>query len=116
MHEYPLAAGAIAVAVGAAIGLSVPSTEIEDRTLGEKRDLALEKARAAARELRDNVTQKVQDAAESVMMTPPRRHESARPSRHKDVRNEPLYDAGWTSKLRRMLRLAVWAHFTPAAA
>ena len=67
VHEYPLAAGAIAVAVGAAIGLSVPSTEIEDRTLGEKRDLALEKARIAARELRDNVTQKVQNVAETVM-------------------------------------------------
>ena len=67
VHEYPLAAGAIAVAVGAAIGLSVPGTEREDRMLGEKRDLALEKARAAARELRDNVTQKVQDAAESVI-------------------------------------------------
>ncbi len=67
VHEYPLAAGAIAVAVGVAIGLSVPRTEIEDRTLGEKRDLALEKARVAARELRDNVTQKVQDAAESVI-------------------------------------------------
>ena len=67
VHEYPLAAGAIAVAVGAAIGLSVRSTEIEDRTLGEKRDLAIEKARVAAREIRDNVTQKVQDVAESVM-------------------------------------------------
>ena len=67
VHEYPLAAGAIAVAVGAAIGLSVPSTEIEDRTLGEKRDQALEKARLAAREIRENVTQKVQDVAETVM-------------------------------------------------
>ncbi len=67
VHEYPLAAGAIAVAVGVAIGLSVPSTELEDRMLGEKRDLALEKARAAARELRDKVTQKVQDVADTVM-------------------------------------------------
>lgn len=67
VHEYPLAAGAIAVAVGVAIGLSVPRTEIEDRALGEKRDLALEKARVAARELRDNVTQKVQNVAETVL-------------------------------------------------
>jgi len=67
VHEYPLAAGAIAVAVGAAIGLSVPNTEIEDRTMGEKRDLAIEKARIAARELRHNVSQKVQDVAESVL-------------------------------------------------
>jgi ElaB/YqjD/DUF883 family membrane-anchored ribosome-binding protein len=67
VHEYPLAAGAIAVAIGAAIGLSVPSTELEDRTLGEKRDLALERARTAAREMKDNVTQKVQDVAETVL-------------------------------------------------
>jgi ElaB/YqjD/DUF883 family membrane-anchored ribosome-binding protein len=67
VHEYPLAAGAIAVAVGAAIGLSVPSTEIEDRTLGEKRDQAIERAKIAARQVKDNVTQKVQNVAESVL-------------------------------------------------
>ena len=95
VHEYPLAAGAIAVAVGAAIGLSVPSTEIEDRTLGEKRDQALEKARSAAREIRENVTQKVQDVAETVMDVTGTA--ATGPSR-KDVCNEPLYDAGRTSE------------------
>lgn len=67
VHEYPIAAGAIAVAVGAAIGLSAPSTEIEDRALGEKRDQAIERARIAARQVKDNVTQKVQDVAETVL-------------------------------------------------
>lgn len=67
VHEYPLAAGAIAVAVGAAIGLSAPSTEWEDRTLGERRDQALERARIAARDIKENVTQKVQDVADSVI-------------------------------------------------
>ena len=67
VHEYPLAAGAIAVAVGAAIGLSAPGTEWEDRTLGEKRDQALERARTAARDIKQNVTQKVQDVADSVI-------------------------------------------------
>jgi ElaB/YqjD/DUF883 family membrane-anchored ribosome-binding protein len=67
VHEYPLAAGAIAVAVGAAVGLSVPSTQIEDRTLGEQRDLALEKARVAANQIKENVTQKVQNVAETVL-------------------------------------------------
>jgi ElaB/YqjD/DUF883 family membrane-anchored ribosome-binding protein len=67
VHEYPLAAGAIAVAVGAAIGLSAPSTEWEDRTLGEKRDQAMERARTAARDIKENVTQKVQDVADSVI-------------------------------------------------
>jgi ElaB/YqjD/DUF883 family membrane-anchored ribosome-binding protein len=67
VHEYPLAAGAIAVAVGAAIGLSAPSTEFENRTMGEKRDQALERARLAARDIKENVTQKVQDVADSVI-------------------------------------------------
>lgn len=67
VHEYPLAAGAIAVAVGAAIGLSAPATEFENRTMGERRDQALERARAAARDIKDNVTQKVQDVADSVV-------------------------------------------------
>ncbi len=67
VREYPLAAGAIAVAVGAAIGLSVPGTEIENRALGETRDQAVEKARIAARQVKENVTQKVQNVAESVL-------------------------------------------------
>lgn len=67
VHEYPLAAGALAVAVGAAIGLAVPATEIENRTMGETRDQAWEKAAAAARELRDKASEKVQNVAETVM-------------------------------------------------
>jgi Protein of unknown function (DUF3618) len=68
-HEYPLAAGAIAVAVGAAVGLSAPATEWENRTMGEKRDLAMERARAAARDLKENVTQKVQNVTDTVVST-----------------------------------------------
>ncbi len=45
VHENPLAAGVIALAVGAAIGLSVPRTEIEDRAMGEARDRARGEAR-----------------------------------------------------------------------
>ena len=35
--------------------------------MGEKRDQALERARVAARDIKDNVTQKVQDVADSVI-------------------------------------------------
>lgn len=66
-NEYPLAAGAIAVAVGAAVGLSAPATEVENRYMGETRDQAMERARRAASEIRDNVTQKVQDVAQTAM-------------------------------------------------
>ena len=68
-HEYPLAAGAIAVAVGVAIGLSAPATEWENRTMGEKRDLAMERARAAARDLKENASQKLQNVADTVVNT-----------------------------------------------
>lgn len=64
--DNPMAAGAIALAVGAAIGMSLPSTDYEDRVMGEKRDRAWERASAAARDLKNNVTQKVQSAAETL--------------------------------------------------
>jgi ElaB/YqjD/DUF883 family membrane-anchored ribosome-binding protein len=69
VHEYPLAAGAIAVALGAAVGLSAPSTEWEDRTMGEKRDLAIERARIAALEAKENLTRKAQNVADTVVET-----------------------------------------------
>jgi ElaB/YqjD/DUF883 family membrane-anchored ribosome-binding protein len=64
--ENPMAAGAIAVAIGAAIGMSLPSTSYEDRMMGEKRDRAWQRASEAARNLKDNVSQKVQSAAENL--------------------------------------------------
>ena len=66
VHEYPMAAGALAVAVGAAIGLSIPGSEFEDRTMGERRDQAMEAARAKARELKDTVAQRAKNVANTV--------------------------------------------------
>jgi ElaB/YqjD/DUF883 family membrane-anchored ribosome-binding protein len=66
VHDNPLAAGAIAIAVGVAIGLSAPSTEWEDRTLGERRDQAMERAREKARELKDTVAQRAKNVANTV--------------------------------------------------
>jgi ElaB/YqjD/DUF883 family membrane-anchored ribosome-binding protein len=64
--EYPVAAGCVAMAVGLAIGLSAPSTEWEDRALGERRDRAMAAARAKARELKDQVSQRAQNVADTV--------------------------------------------------
>lgn len=63
--DNPLAVGAIALAVGAAIAMSVPASEIENRTMGEARDRAWERASKAATEIKDNVTKKVEDVAEN---------------------------------------------------
>jgi len=67
VHENPLAAGALAVAVGAAIGLAVRGTEYEDRAMGATRDQALAKAKNVANNLKQNVTDKVATYAENVV-------------------------------------------------
>jgi ElaB/YqjD/DUF883 family membrane-anchored ribosome-binding protein len=67
VHENPLAAGAIAVAIGAAIGMCVRATEYEDRAMGARRDQALAKAKNVANNLRANVTDKVATYAENVV-------------------------------------------------
>ena len=64
-HDNPLAVGLIALAVGVAIGMTVPATEIENRTMGEARDRAWERASKAASEIKENVTKKVEDVAEN---------------------------------------------------
>ena len=43
--ERPLLLGGLAVAIGALIGAVIPSTQYEDRTVGELRDRAVERAR-----------------------------------------------------------------------
>ncbi|MBA2442011.1 MAG: DUF3618 domain-containing protein [Rubrobacter sp.] len=53
LQENPLALGAIAVGLGAAVGLSIPETEKENQAMGETRD-----------KLKDQAQQKVQDTKE----------------------------------------------------
>lgn len=88
LTENPLAVGVAAVAAGVALGLVVPGTRLEDRTLGATRDSMVEKAGDAARDLRDAVVVKAKDAAEEVMgevaptkaVTPPGAQSAALPS------------------------------------
>ena len=67
VHDNPLAAGVIALAVGAAIGMSVPRTRIEDSTMGSTRDRAMQQASRIAQNLTLNVTDKVATAAENLV-------------------------------------------------
>jgi gas vesicle protein len=48
LRENPLPAGAVALAIGLAVGLSIPSTKVEDEWMGEARDNALEGAQTYA--------------------------------------------------------------------
>lgn len=61
-YENPLAAGAVALAAGAVVGLLVPTTQKEHEMMGETRDSLLEQAKDKVMETVD----KVQDVAGEV--------------------------------------------------
>jgi len=76
IHDNPLAVGAAALAVGAAVGLSAPRTRAENRTLGETRDALVDKASTVAHDVREKVSETartvVHDATEAAKAaTPP---------------------------------------------
>ncbi|MHB0775191.1 DUF3618 domain-containing protein [Halomonas sp. WWR20] len=50
VHEHPLVVGALGIALGAALGGMLPSTRAEDRTMGAKRDQAMNKASEAGQQ------------------------------------------------------------------
>lgn len=55
--ENPLAVGAIALAVGAAVGLAVPQTRREHELMGEARDTLVERAQSVAQDTVEKVQQ-----------------------------------------------------------
>lgn len=64
LRENPLTVGALAVGVGAAIGLAVPQTSREHEVMGEARDTFVEKAQEKAEEAQEKV-QRVAEEAQS---------------------------------------------------
>lgn len=66
IEENPLAIGAVALAVGAAIGLSIPSTRYEGQLVGETRDNLLSKAQEAAGDLVSKVKQVAGEAQKTL--------------------------------------------------
>jgi len=56
LQEEPLILGAVAVAIGAAIGAALPSTRTEDEWLGETRDRLRDEAMGYGRETLDKAT------------------------------------------------------------
>ena len=66
IEENPLAVGAVALALGAAVGMSIPSTRYEGQLLGETRDNLLSKAQDAAGELVDKVKQVAGEAQKTL--------------------------------------------------
>lgn len=62
MRDNPLAAGAVAIAAGTAVGLMIPSTQIESEYIGETGERLVERVEDVARGALD----KVQDAAKQM--------------------------------------------------
>jgi hypothetical protein len=64
LRENPLAIGALAIALGAAVGLAVPETQVEHEFMGEARDKLVDKAQDVARDTMDKVQRVAGDVME----------------------------------------------------
>ncbi|MCP1364871.1 hypothetical protein BIS06_06455, partial [Halomonas sp. BBD48] len=64
IQEHPIVAGAIGVAIGAALGSMFPSTRLENERVGRYRDRAVHKAAEAGRHQADMAQHKVHEKAE----------------------------------------------------
>jgi hypothetical protein len=71
VRENPLAVGAAAAVIGAAIGLALPETERENELMGETRDNVVDtmqnRARDAAGRVQDAANNAVQNAASNIV-------------------------------------------------
>jgi ElaB/YqjD/DUF883 family membrane-anchored ribosome-binding protein len=66
MRDGPLAVGAIALAMGTAVGLALPRTRKENEWMGEARDTFVDNAQAAAGSAIEHVAQTVTDELPSM--------------------------------------------------
>jgi hypothetical protein len=66
MRENPLAVGAAALAVGAAVGLSAPATDTENAWLGEARDGLVDRVQDVAKDTGAQATQAVESVSQAV--------------------------------------------------
>ena len=64
LRENPLTMGALAVGLGAGVGLAVPQTSKEHEVMGEARDTLVEKAQEKAQDAQQRV-QRVAEEAQS---------------------------------------------------
>jgi ElaB/YqjD/DUF883 family membrane-anchored ribosome-binding protein len=66
LEENPLALGALAVAIGAAVGFAVPSTRYEGKMMGEARETLMHRAQEAAGSLVDKAKHVATEAGETI--------------------------------------------------
>lgn len=87
MDENPLTMGVVALAVGAAIGMMLPSTRQEDRIMGEARDTIVHRAEEMAEETMGKVEEAAHEAERKVEETT---HEAERRAQEEGQRQEDL--------------------------
>ena len=61
MEHNPLAVGAVAMAVGAAVGLALPETRREQALMGDARDRVVDNAKSMASSAVDRATEAAQN-------------------------------------------------------
>jgi len=66
LNENPLALGLAALALGAVVGMALPSTETENEYLGETRDSLVDKAKNLAQQTAEQITSNVEQMASTV--------------------------------------------------
>jgi ElaB/YqjD/DUF883 family membrane-anchored ribosome-binding protein len=66
LEENPLAVGAVALAVGAAVGMAIPATRYENQVMGEYSQQLLDRAQTAAGDLVDRVKEVAAEAKNTI--------------------------------------------------
>ncbi len=66
LEENPLALGAVALAVGAAVGFAIPSTKYEGKLMGDARENLVQRAQDAAGSLVDKAKQVASEAGQTI--------------------------------------------------
>jgi len=67
MEQSPLALGAVVLIAGAAIGAAIPSTEYENRLMGEQRDRLMDQAKTRAQDVVGRVQTAVEETQQAVV-------------------------------------------------
>jgi Skp family chaperone for outer membrane proteins len=65
LQDNPLALAAVALAAGAAVGLSLPSTQTENELMGQARDRLVQQAQTTAQETMDKVRHVAEEATQA---------------------------------------------------
>lgn len=69
VQKNPLVAGAIALTIGAIVGLLIPESSVENRVMGPKHDELMDKAMGAAQEFTEDLAGKVKAVATEAVNT-----------------------------------------------